>query len=439
MVVSKIYYIENHKFVRLFLVLFVVLYSGSLAACSLPPGSTSPEQANEAGHQSRSASPDPTATLPNPIEEVDPIQLKLEEMSLAEKIGQMVFIGIEGTEMTEESRQWIQRDRVGGVVLFRKNIENSEQTLRLVNDLKKTNVSNPAPLFIAVDEEGGRVSRMPEEFLDLPASAVIGERGDSAIAEQFGALLARQVKAFGMNVNFAPVLDVNNNPDNPVIGDRGFGNSVEAVVESGISVLEGIRSAGVIPVVKHFPGHGDTTVDSHIGLPVIERDKEHLYEVELQPFIRAIEHDVEMIMVAHILFPHLDSDAPSTFSKPIITDILRNELGYDGVVITDDMTMGAIVEHYDIAEAALASVQAGTDIVMVCHDDEKKARVIEALHRAAASGVITEQRIDESVYRILKLKEKYSLSDEPVSGPIDVEAINRAIESFLSELAFRQL
>jgi len=360
-------------------------------------------------------------------ESTDPIEAQVAEMSLDEKIGQLVLVGLDGYVNDENSTYLIEKYRVGGFVLLKQNVKDTEQLLELMNSLKKTNAANKIPLFLAIDEEGGRISRLPDDFKKLPSSGRIGQANDKRLAYQAGSLLAEMLKTIGLNMNFAPVLDINSNPENPVIGDRAFGVSSELVTELGMEAMSGIKAQGIIPVIKHFPGHGDTDVDSHVGLPVVEASLSRLESFELIPFKTAIENQADAIMIAHILLPKIDPNNPASFSKPIITDLLRKKMNFDGVVITDDLTMGAVVNNYDLGEAAVESLKAGSDIILVCHDYEKEVRVIEAIKKAVETGKITEERVDESLYRILSLKKKYGLSDEPVRA-VDLQRLNDKIE-----------
>ena len=360
-------------------------------------------------------------------ESTDPIEAQVAEMSLDEKIGQLVIVGLDGYVNDENSTYLIEKYRVGGFVLLKQNVKDTEQLLELMNSLKKTNAANKIPLFLAIDEEGGRISRLPDDFKKLPSSGRIGQANDKRLAYQAGSLLAEMLKTIGLNMNFAPVLDINSNPENPVIGDRAFGVSSELVTELGMEAMSGIKAQGIIPVVKHFPGHGDTDVDSHVGLPVVEASLSRLESFELIPFKTAIENQADAIMIAHILLPKIDPNNPASFSKPIITDLLRKKMNFDGVVITDDLTMGAVVNNYDLGEAAVEPLKAGSDIILVCHDYEKEVRVIEAIKKAVETGKITEERVDESLYRILSLKKKYGLSDEPVRA-VDLQRLNDKIE-----------
>lgn len=363
-------------------------------------------------------------------EEKDIIKEQIKKMTLDEKIGQMVIVGVDDYTNNSHSKEMIEQYHVGGFILFKRNIKDANQAVSLINSLKETNAINKQPLFIGIDEEGGRVTRMPGEFIKLPTNKVIGRVNNGDYSFNIGKAIARELKAFGMNMDFAPVLDINSNPANPVIGDRAFGSNAEIVSKLGIETMKGIQSQGVVSVVKHFPGHGDTSEDSHIGLPVVNNDLNRLKSFELLPFFEAIKTNADAVMIAHILLPKVDEVNPSSLSKTIITDILRKDLKFNGVVITDDMTMGAIIKKYDIGAAAIKSINAGSDIILVCHDYEKEVSVLKALKEAVKAGDIHEDTINNSVYRIIKLKQKYNLKDEKVDS-IDVEQINSAIKGVL--------
>ena len=326
------------------------------------------------------------------IEKVDPIKEQIKAMTLDEKIGQMVIVGFDGYTIGDKSKELIEKYHVGGFILFSENIKNSNQMLNLINSLKETNANNKTPLFMAVDEEGGRVNRMPKEFKKIPSNKKIGEVNSEKFSFKLGAAIGEEIKSFGFNVDFAPVLDINNNPKNLVIGDRSFGADPDLVRKLGIQTMKGIQSQNVISVVKHFPGHGDTSVDSHADLPLINNDLERLKSFELIPFKDAIENNADGVMVAHILLPKIDSENPASLSKAVITDILRGKLNFNGVVITDDMTMGAIMKNYNIEEAALKSINAGSDIILVCHGYNNEVEVINALKKAVGDGTLTDRK-----------------------------------------------
>lgn len=367
----------------------------------------------------------------NSSQEQNPIQSKLEQLSTAEKVGQLVLVGVEGTAPDDTARKFVEEYHVGGFIFYKNNIDNAKQATAFFNQLKKMNAGNKIPLFLSVDEEGGRVTRMPNEFKALPTAQIIGASGSTELAAGLGSVIGKELTGFGLNMDFAPVLDVNSNPDNPVIGSRSFGNHAEVVSDMGLAMLQAIEQEGVIPVVKHFPGHGDTSVDSHLGLPVVEHDLERLRQLELVPFASAIENGADVVMIAHLLMPELDNEHPASFSKPVITDLLREELGFQGVVISDDMTMGAVVKHYDIGEAAVKYIQAGGNIVLVGHEKDRQLAVIDALMTAVKNGEIPLDMLDKRVYSILELKEKYGLRDEPAVGP-DIKTINQEITDILN-------
>ena len=366
---------------------------------------------------------------PKPI---DPIIEEIGKMSIDEKIGQMIVVGIEGYDLNDNTKSLIEKSKVGGVILFSNNVQDTNQLLILLNSLKSVNLHNKIPLFLSVDEEGGRVTRMPKEFKKFPTNKVIGKINNEALSYKIGSTIACEIGSFGFNMDFAPVLDVNSNPNNPVIGNRSFGSNVNIVTRLGIQTMKGIQSQNIIPVVKHFPGHGDTSVDSHLGLPSVNNDLKRLKSFELVPFTEAIKNNADAVMIAHILLPKIDSENPSSLSKIIITDILRKDLNFNGVIITDDMTMGAIMKNYNISEAAVKTIKAGTDIVLVCHGYDNEVAVIGALKNAVLKGDISKKRIDQSVYRILSLKKKYKLKDEIVKS-VDVVDINNKIYNLLKK------
>jgi beta-N-acetylhexosaminidase len=406
---------------RAMLCIFLVLTAFMFISCAEDKG----------GNKNNEPNPIQQVPEPKPIEK-DPIAEQIKDMSLDEKLGQMQIVGIEGYKIDDGAKQMIEELHVGGFILFGKNIESTEQLLELNNSLKSANAVNKIPLFISVDEEGGRVSRIPKTIINLPTNKDIGKIYNMEFSYEIGMLLAEKVKALGFNMNFAPVLDINSNPKNPVIGDRAFGSKPEVVRDLGIQAMTGISLGGVIPVVKHFPGHGDTAVDSHVGLPTVENDLERLNSFELIPFKGAINKGAECVMVAHILLAKIDAENPASLSTAIITDILRKQLNFDGVVITDDMTMGAIMKNYDLAAAAVQAVKAGNDIVLVAHKYENALATMKSLKEAVQAGEITEQRIDQSVYRILKLKQGYKLKDNRIQS-VDIEKINQRITDTLDK------
>lgn len=362
----------------------------------------------------------------------DMVEKTLNSMSTAEKIGQMFILGFDGTEPGADIKDMIKTRYIGGVILFQRNVKYPGQLLTLNNSIREINGASRVPLIISVDEEGGRVSRMPDQLKDMPAALSVGNTKNSRYAYDIGGMLAGEIAAFGFNTDFAPVLDIWSNPKNTVIGDRAFGTTPESVSRMGIPVMNGIRDRGIIPVVKHFPGHGDTVTDSHVGLPKIDYDMDRLDSFELVPFRNAIKDGADAVMVAHILMSALDTKYPASLSKAVITDLLRGKMGFDGVVITDDMTMGAIAKNYSIGNASVRSVLAGSDIILVCHGTDSQRLAMNSVEAAVKNGTIPIGRIDKSVGRILRLKYKYKLSDKTLES-VNVEELNKKIEAVLTE------
>ncbi len=335
----------------------------------------------------------------------NPIKEKIASMTIDEKIGQMILAGFNGTTVNQEVTVLLNDLKVGGVILFGRNIETSEQ-LKLLNEGIK-NLNRDIDPFISVDEEGGRVSRVPNDTKKFPKAKKVGDTNDENYAYENGKDIGTTLKQLGINMDHAPVFDIYSNPKNTVIGDRAFGTNENIVSTMGISTMKGLEDINVIPTVKHFPGHGDTEVDSHVGLPIVTKDLKKLSEFEFIPFKKAIDAGCEVVMVSHIILEQIDSQNPSTLSKKVVTDILRKDLGFDGVVITDDMNMGAIAENFSIKEASVKSIEAGVDIILIGNNIETARNVINEIKLAIENNVIEGSRIDESVYKILKLKAKY--------------------------------
>ena len=344
----------------------------------------------------------PIAALTDP--EIDTM---IAEMTIEEKVGQLIMVGFEGTQANETVETHIRERFVGGVVLFSRNIESPQQTAELTNELQQLTsaTEHQIPLFIGIDQEGGWVIRLKEGATVLPGNMALGATDSIELAERAGEITAVELAAVGVNLNFAPVMDVNNNPQNPVIDRRSFGESSELVSRLGVPYIRGLQHNGVLATAKHFPGHGDTTVDSHFALPTVNHGRERIHALELQPFRAAIDADVAAIMTAHIVYPAFDAARPATLSPTILTDLLRQELGFDGLLITDDMEMKAIDDRYQSGEAAVMAIEAGADIVMVLWTPAKQVGVFDALLSAVKNGRISQARLDQSVERILKSKE----------------------------------
>lgn len=367
------------------------------------------------------------------------IRKLIARMTLEEKIGQMImadFRRVNGkavTRLLPEVEAAIKRYQLGGVILFRENIENTEQTINLVHAYQQA--AQKYGMLIALDQEGGIVSRL-RQGTDLPGNMALGAARSGELAWKAGDVIGSELSSLGINTDFAPDLDVNNNPNNPVIGVRSFGEDPRLVGDLGVAFAAGLQHNGIVSTAKHFPGHGDTAVDSHLGLPQVTHGRERLARVELYPFKQAITAGVDAIMTAHITFPQIDRSTvfskkdgsaihlPATLSPRIVTGLLREELGFDGVIFTDAMNMQAIADHFGAADAAVRAIQAGVDVVLMPTDLDA---VVKGVREAVRRGEISETRIDQSQRRILTMKIKRGIVKE--EDPVTVEAkLIRAME-----------
>jgi beta-N-acetylhexosaminidase len=326
-------------------------------------------------------------------------------MNMREKIGSLFMIGFDGTEPPDTLRELIQDYFVGGVILFSRNIKSKEQLKKLISEIKA--IAAPRPLLIAIDHEGGRVFRMPEKFSKFVPMAKIGaiykKTQNSTPAYNIGKIMANELKEVGINVNFAPVLDVNTNPKNPVIGDRSFSDNANECAALGVQLVKGLQENGIVACGKHFPGHGDTSLDSHFELPETDHTLGRLQSIELVPFAAAIEAGVRSLMTAHIIYKVFDSKMPATLSPAIISDLLRLKLGFKGVVFTDDLQMKAITKLMPIGEASVLALRAGCDICLIASDSTCQKEAIDCCISAVASGRLHESIIETSSRRIQTL------------------------------------
>ncbi|WP_306665862.1 beta-N-acetylhexosaminidase [Paenibacillus oleatilyticus] len=334
--------------------------------------------------------------------------MELAGMTLEDKVGQLIQAGFHSLEPDEHILDLIERRRIGGVILFARNVQSTAQVAALTGKLQEAaQRAGTAPLWISIDQEGGMVARITEGVALMPGAMAIAAGGSVKAAYEAALVAGRELRALGVNMNFAPDLDINNNPANPVIGVRSFGEAPEAVAEYGAASIRGFQDAGVSATAKHFPGHGDTATDSHLDLPTIPHSRERIEAVELVPFRRAVAAGVDAVMSSHIVFPAFEPERlPATLSRRVLTGLLREELGFDGVIVTDCMEMQAIAAHYGTVQAAVMAVEAGADIVLISHSREQQEGALDALLEAVRSGRISEERIDASVRRLLALKRK---------------------------------
>lgn len=382
-------------------------------------------------------------------------------MTLEEKLGQMIMPDFriwqedgtkepsDLTEINSEVAEVIDKYDLGGVILFAENVKEISQTTTLIHDLQEVAINDKdgnLPLLITLDQEGGIVTRLGEGT-NLPGNMALGATRSEKSSYDAGYLIGRELNALGVNVNFAPVLDTNNNPENPVIGVRSISSNPELVGKLGKNIAKGIQDQGVAATAKHFPGHGDTSTDSHYGLPMVNKSIEELRETELKPFKIAIENGIDMIMTAHIQFPQIEKDTfiskkdgsqiviPATLSDDIITGILREEMGYDGVVITDAMNMKAISDHFGELESTKMAINAGIDIILMPtilrnNDDVKKLDyIVNGILDYIKSGEIKEEEITDSAERIVKLKIDRGIIDLKNNNVSLEEKIKKAKET----------
>ncbi len=349
-----------------------------------------------------------TQASTSPPSNITGLESAVAALSLEEKVGQLFVAGFDGHTPTDEIEKLVAERYLGGVIYFSRNVESADQLRTLSRTLQGFVPDDVPPLFITIDQEGGRVARL-SWGTELPSAMALGAADDPELAAQAGDAVGRELRSLGIDIDLAPVLDVNNNPDNPVIGVRSFGEHPEHVAELGANFANGLQDASVVACGKHFPGHGDTAVDSHLDLPVIDHDRERLDAVELLPFRRAIEDGIGAVMTTHIAFPTITGDAerPATLSRDVVTGLLREELGFDGLVLTDCMEMNAIAEGVGTPEGCVQAVEAGCNQIFVSHTPRKQHAAIDAVIDAVESGRIPEEQIDAAIRRVLHAKEAY--------------------------------
>ena len=328
--------------------------------------------------------------------------------------GRLLVVGFDGYEVGADLRALAREFDLGGAVLFERNLDQPRQVADLSRELQELGAE--VPPWVAIDQEGGRVARLPPPFTRWPPARVLGSCGDDGLVRRFARALAAELRAAGVTLDFAPVLDVQTNPANTVIGDRAFSDRPDVVARLGRIVIETLQAAGVAACGKHFPGHGDTTADSHVELPIVEHPLERLQRVEFVPFAEAVRAGVAALMTAHVLVPALDEERPATVS-PSVLGRLRRDLGFDGLVLADDLEMAALAGRYRPEEAAVRAIAAGCDLVLLCRPDhDRHAAVVEALIHAVGDGTLPLARVEEALRRDRRAKERL-LAPEPGRPP----------------------
>lgn len=331
--------------------------------------------------------------------------------------GELLIAGFEGYSLPHTLRQDLESGALGGVIAFSRNLPDIETTVALTREIHRCNT--PRPLFVAIDQEGGPVQRIKAPLPHWPPMGAIGALGDADLVARVGEAMGDELAELGFNLNFAPCADVHSNPDNPIIGPRAFHTDPLLAARYAGAYAAGLTIAGVIPCAKHFPGHGDTSQDSHLELPVIEQDLDALRRRELIPFRALIEARIPMIMTAHILFPALDNEHPATFSERIIGEVLRLELGFNGVVITDDLNMAAAADRYEMREMIERGLRAGVDIFLVCQHEERRLAAFEALRTLAEQDSRLRARMESAAQRVRKLRQNWLRTPMQPSLPLD--------------------
>jgi beta-N-acetylhexosaminidase len=339
-------------------------------------------------------------------------------------IGQLAIAGFAGHDIPPEMRSMAREFDLGGVILFARNVDAPDQVAEVSRQAQT--LAEELPLWVSVDQEGGRVARLKSPFTEWPPMQTLGRSGDEQLAARFARALAVELKAVGISLDYTPVLDVLTNPKNPAIGDRALADRAEDVARLGRAIIATLQAAGVAACGKHFPGHGDTSTDSHFDLPLIEHASDRLAAVELVPFRAAIEADVAAIMTAHILIPALDEERPATLSPRIVSQLLKRDLGYTGLVLSDDLEMRAIGARYGVPDATVAAIAAGCDAVLLCGaTQDTQVAALEAVIRAVEAGTLPLQRVEDALARHRRVKERFLAPAHP--RPLSGAALRAAL------------
>ena len=355
------------------------------------------------------------------------MELKIEDLSLEEKIGQMIIVGIDESKITERTRKLILKYKIGGIILYRKNFKSYEEMVKLIKDLKELNSQNKIPLFISIDQEGGRVNRMPKEFLNLPVANLIANKMGEEGVKKAASIISEILSKAGFNMNFAPVLDLKRF-DTKAIGDRSFCKDYKKVSKYGLIQINEYKAKNIIAVAKHFPGHGATKGDSHFMLPRIKLGMETLENEDMIPFENAINEGIDGILIGHLKIRGLFDKNPCSMSRKFITKYLRKKYHYRGLVISDDLKMKAIKYRYGTVNALVKSFEAGNDISIMRFNEKDEEKAIFKIYEMVNCGNLNKYRINMSVKRIINIKEKYGIKDSiDYDGKIDIEKINKRI------------
>lgn len=360
-------------------------------------------------------------------------------ISLRQKVGQATIIGVSGHTLTNDEKKFIIDNNIGGVILFSRNIESPQQLHKLISEIQGLRHKTPdkAPLFVSIDMEGGRVARLKAPFTQWPPLKKIGDLDSASLAFKFAESMGTELRAMGINIDYAPVVDVLTNPQNVLIGDRSLSTDPEAVGKLASAVVRGYIKAGILPCAKHFPGHGNTIIDSHFDLPIEDVDLNTLKERELIPFKKTFRARLDLVMTAHILYKNIDPEYPATLSKKIINEIARGECGYRGLILSDDLDMKALRKLYDPGTIAVKAIEAGINILLYCNEPESPPQGLDAIEKALSDKTLSSAFIEESYQQVLKLKKAKIAQPDPlplneaarIIGHPDHLALSKAIAS----------
>lgn len=358
--------------------------------------------------------------------------MSTQKQAALDLLGEVLITGISGLELSPSSADFLRANRIGGVILFGANYESPAQIAELIHQIQECRAD--LPLWVSVDHEGGRVQRFKKSFTKVPEAKKVGDHDSPKLAFDLAEGFAKELKAVGINLNFSPVADIQTNPKNPVIGSRAFSSEEECVSKMVSAYVRGHLIAGVQPCVKHFPGHGDTAIDSHFGLPKVETDLETLIDREFKPFLKGIKAKCPFVMSAHVVMKQIDPTRPATLSRKIITEILREKLKYDGIVITDDMEMKAIADHFGATEAPKLALEAGCNLIIYRSEASSRA-AYDSLRNALESGSLEPQLVIDSATLSRKLKKEVLLPYRPVEIPALAEQLSRPeLASIVAEI-----
>ncbi len=352
----------------------------------------------------------------------------MHSLTIEEKIAQMIIMDLDKSEVTEKTAEFIASRKIGGILVYKKNYSDYPSMINLINTFKEKNSANEIPLFISIDQEGGRVNRLPNEIHKMESAFKIAQMNDMEKLKQSGEIIGKILRESGINLNYAPVLDIKRFKDDHAIGDRCYGENKEDVAKYGIEVMKAMQSKKVIAAVKHFPGHGQTEKDSHFFLPKINADAMVLENEDMKPFEEAIKNGCDAIMVGHLVVKSMDRFNPASLSKKIINTYLKQKYKFKGLIITDDLKMGAIKLRYRPEVAVYKAILAGNDVVVIGNTEDRLDKIIKYVAKKVKKNKIDIRMINESVDKIINFKKKYEINDEKAKG-IDIDKINSEIDN----------